>query len=90
MGEPIWPTDDRLFWEQVARDSERTVVCNPDMESRVKGNLDRLGADGVTVTVIVTRWCPEGSIYVLDENAINASLRQSMTRSLRPGRGVVW
>lgn len=93
------PVTDLLFWQQVVKDAERTVVCNPDMESRVKGILGRLGASGMKV--IASPFCPEGSVYVLDENAINAKLRQSLLRSLRepltpltrfprPGQGMSW
>lgn len=31
------PLDEVRFWAQVITDAERTVVCSPDLESRVKG-----------------------------------------------------
>jgi hypothetical protein len=75
---------DLRFWVQVAKDSERMVVCHPDLESRIKTGLDARGITGMKV--VANPYCPKDSVYVVDWNALDASARQSLTRSLRPGQ----
>jgi hypothetical protein len=75
---------DLRFWAQVAKDSERMIVCHPDAESRIKTGLDARGITGMKV--VANPYCPEGSAYVIDVNALDASVRQSRTRNLRAGR----
>ena len=55
---------DVRFWMQVMRDGERTIVCNPELESRLKMQLERRGLSG-QLTVIPSRVCPEGQARLL-------------------------
>lgn len=68
------------FWAQVMTDAKRTVICSPDLESRVKGWVDARDMGGL-ITVHVNPCCPEGRILILDEGAIQASRNQAMDRS---------
>lgn len=52
------------FWLQVIRESERTVVCSPELESRVKAAVDALGLGGV-VSVVVNRYAPDDRVYII-------------------------
>jgi hypothetical protein len=67
------------FWAQIIGDAKRTVVCTPDLESRIKGWVDARGMDGV-IKVRATPVCPEGQILIMDEQAMEADLRQSLAR----------
>lgn len=70
------------FWSQVLTDAERTVICPPDLESRLKGYIDAHGMSGA-IHVKATPICPEDRVLVLDEHAIEASLRQAIARPIR-------
>lgn len=63
------------FWVQVTTDSERTIICSPENESRIKGWIDARGM-GHVLTVLVERYVPDDQIFVLDHNAFEASQRQ--------------
>lgn len=64
-----------MFWRQVILDAKRTVMCNPDLESRCKGWVDARGV-GHLVTVKASPWVPIDRVFVIDEQAIEASLRR--------------
>jgi hypothetical protein len=76
------------FWAQVTGDAKRTVVCPPDLESRVKGWVDARSM-GHLIRVNANPACPPDRIFIIDEQAIHASLAESLQR-FRPsvwGRG---
>ena len=75
MGEPTW--DDIRFWMQVLRDSRRTVMCSPELESRLKTRLAALGLDGL-FTVKVNRHLPDDTLLVVDEQAMAAELSKPL------------
>lgn len=70
------------FWSQVMTDAERTVICPPDLESRCKGYVDARGLGGL-ITVKASPSCPPNQILVLDERAVEASLREAVARPIR-------
>ena len=70
------------FWAQVIGDARRTVLCPPDLESRIKGWVDARGMGGI-IRVMASPFCPKGSIYVIDDGATAASLNQSVQRSIK-------
>lgn len=69
--------DEVRFWAQVTGDAKRTVVCSPDMESRVKGWVDARGLGGV-LTVKASPVCPDDRVLLVDEQAIDAAFRESV------------
>jgi hypothetical protein len=74
-------TEIRL-WAQVAGDARRTIVCSPDLESRIKGWLSARDLLGFH-TVEVNPYMPDGRIFVVDSGAINAYMAQAMNRPIR-------
>lgn len=70
------------FWAQVIGDSKRTVICTPDLESRVKGWVDARDM-GALIKVIANPACPPNQIFVIDEQAIEANFQQSITKPHR-------
>jgi len=68
-----------LFWSQVIGDSRRTVVCNPDLESRIKGWVDARGMGGV-LKVQPNPACPANRMFVIDEQAIAAGFNESVQK----------
>lgn len=69
--------DEVRFWAQVTGDAKRTVVCSPDMESRVKGWVDARGV-GAVLTVKASPVCPDGRVLVIDEQAVAAAWREEL------------
>lgn len=61
-------TEER-FWAQVPTDSQRTVVCSPSLEPRVKSWVEARGVVGI-ITVIANRYVPDGQVYVIDQHAL--------------------
>ena len=70
------------FWQQVMTDSERTIICEPDLESRIKGWIDARGLGGL-ITVEASPYCPPGRLIILDPHAIDAALAEARAESLR-------
>ena len=71
------PLTEIRFWQQVIGDSRRTVLCPPEMESRCKGYVDARGLGGV-ITVVASRACPDDRLYVMDEQALMASVNRPL------------
>lgn len=61
------------FWAQVIGDAKRTIVCNPDLESRIKTWIDVRSMSGI-LKVEPNPYCPMDRVFVIDEQAINATL----------------
>lgn len=70
------------FWAQVVGDSKRMVLCNPDLESRVKGWIDARGMGGI-LTVLADSACSMDRIYVVDQPALDAAYQQVLQRPIR-------
>lgn len=69
--------DDVQFWLIALTESQRTVICSPELESRLKTQVDARGL-GAVLTVVPSRMCPAGCVYVMDENAIDAVGREAL------------
>ena len=74
--------DEIRFLMQMTTDSERTLICEPDRVHAVRAAVDQLGAVG-TFTVAASPVCPPGKILLLDEQAMEASWRQTIQRAGR-------
>ena len=73
------------FWAQVVGDARRTIICPPDLESRIKGWLSARDLLGFH-TVEVNEYMPADRIFVVDQGALDAYMAQAMGRPvhLRP------
>lgn len=71
------------FWAQIIGDARRTVLVNPDLESRVKGWVDARGLGGV-ITVNASPAVPTDRCYVIDTGAVEADLRRALQGRWRP------
>ena len=67
------------FWMQVMGDAKRTIVCSPDLESRVKGWIDARGM-GHLLKMVANQACPDNRIIIIDEQALAADLAASIQR----------
>lgn len=76
MNEPLAEV---RFWTQVMADSERTIICSPENESRIKSWIDARNCGGI-LKVQVETFVPDDQIFVMDHNAIEASRRQLFTQ----------
>jgi hypothetical protein len=73
----VW-TDVR-FWSLVMGDLRRTILCSPDMESRMKGIVDSYGVDGF-ITVLASPYVPDDKVYVIDNTAVESTLARLNTQ----------
>jgi hypothetical protein len=62
-----------LFWQQIFDDQKRTIICTPDLESRVKGCIDARGLFGI-FEVLASPNMPEDQIMIVDKQAIKAAM----------------
>ena len=77
--------DDVYFFGQVLKDMERVVICSPDLESRVKSRIAALGLENLwTVQVQVS--LPDGKLFIVDPNAVEALCRQHVQQCVIGGR----
>ncbi|MFD9249528.1 hypothetical protein [Streptomyces bottropensis] len=76
--------DEIRFRLQIAADARRTLICEPDQVDAVQAAVDQLDAGG-TFTVKASPYCPAGQIVVIDEQALEASWRQTVQRVARQG-----
>lgn len=67
------------FLMQTTADAHRTLMCEPDRADAVRAAVDQLGA-GHLFTVKASPCCPEGKVVVIDEQALEASWRQTLQR----------
>ena len=74
--------DEVRFWAIVRRSQARTVVCSPEMESRVKTMIDARGLPG-TYKVVVSPGCPDTAVYMIDEGAIEAATNEALSKPPR-------
>lgn len=69
------------FWAQVTGDAKRLVLCNPDLESRIKGWIAARNMDGL-LTVVADPACPMDRVFVVDQQAIDAAYQQVLQRPI--------
>jgi hypothetical protein len=79
------PLTEVHFWAQVIGDAKRTVICSPDLESRVKGWVEARGMGGI-ITVQAGPFVPDNRLYIIDTPALDASLQQSIQEGIRNWR----
>lgn len=65
------------FWDQVVQDSRRTLLVSPELESRAVEMVKARDLAHV-VTVKANPHLPEGNVYLVDEQAIEADLRRTL------------
>jgi hypothetical protein len=70
------------FWAQVTGDAKRLVLCNPDLESRIKGWIDARGMSGI-LSVIADPACPIDRVFIVDQPALDAAYRQVLQRPIK-------
>lgn len=70
------------FWSQVFGDAKRTILCPPDLESRVKGYIAARGMGGV-LTVEASPVCPPEQIIVIDEQGMTADFWAAAAQPIR-------
>lgn len=79
--------DEIRFLLQMHADAQRTLICEPDRVHAVRAAVDQLDAADI-FTVKASPVCPPGKILVLDEQALEASWRQTVqgfARGIRMG-----
>lgn len=81
--------DEIRFHHQIRTDARRTLICEPDRAAAVQAAVEQLNA-GDTFTVKASPYCPEGQIVVIDEQAIEASWRQTVQRMAGQGIRLHW
>lgn len=84
MRTPQWYLD-LLFHKQVEQDSARTIVCAPGMEHAIRAAIDQLGVRHDLHKVVASSFCPDGTAYVIDEQAINAAMEEQVAL-MKPSR----
>ena len=73
------PIENLRVWLQEFHDSERTIMCSPEWESRIKTMVAMSPCAGLW-TVTVQPWMSDDQVYVMDHNAMEAASRQAMQR----------
>lgn len=68
--------NDIRFYDQILGDAKRTICCPPEHATAVRDEVERRGA-GHLFTVLVSPVCPPGKLIVIDEQAMEASMRQA-------------
>lgn len=67
------------FWAIAFKAMERTILCSPDAESRIKCWIDARGLSGV-YTVIANPYVPDDRLYIVDQGAIDADTNRMMAQ----------
>jgi hypothetical protein len=71
---------DAINFLHIARkESKRTILCEPHREHQMRTAVDQAGAAHI-LTVRPSAACPEGKLIVIDENALEAGLREAAQR----------
>jgi hypothetical protein len=71
------------FFHLTREESKRTILCEPHREHQVRAVIDQAGAADI-LTVRPSTACPEGRLIVIDESAIEASLREAAQSPMFP------
>lgn len=77
------PLTEVSFWAQVLTDAERTVVCSPENESRIKTWVATRGLSG-SITVLVSPIVRDDQLIVMDPHAFDAMRAQREQRTPLP------
>ena len=73
------------FWAQVIGDAKRTIICDPDLESRIKAWIDARGMGGI-LAVSPSPYVPRNTILILSD--ANSPLAHALPSADQCGRGV--
>jgi hypothetical protein len=64
------------FFHIAREESKRTILCEPHHERQVRAAVDHAGAAEI-LAVRPSAACPEGKLIVIDDNALEAGLREA-------------
>jgi hypothetical protein len=64
------------FLHLIREGSKRTILCEPHREHQVRATIDQARAADI-LTVRPSGACPEDKLLVIDENALEAGLREA-------------
>jgi hypothetical protein len=78
---------DLRFWDQIHRDAKRTLVCSPTQADDIRRTVEEAGG-GDIITVLANAVVPDGTMYVLDVQAMEAWEREQQDIDLRNMR--IW
>lgn len=67
------------FFDLVRQESKRLILCELHREHQVRAAVDQAGAADI-LTVRPSAVCPEGKLIVIDEDALEAGLREAAQR----------
>jgi hypothetical protein len=70
------------FWAQVTGDAKRLVLCNPDLESRIKCWIDARQMSGI-LQVVADPACPMDRVHIVDQPALDAAYQQVLQRPVK-------
>ena len=73
---------DIRFYEQIAGDAKRTILCQPAMVAAVEEVIAAKGAERL-FKVLASPVCPEGKLLIIDEQGLEASFRAAAQRPIR-------
>ena len=73
------------FAEIVREEARRTVLCNSADVDRIRWWVDQSGYDDI-LTVLGSEFVPAGQMYVVDNQALDASTREAIQRMSREFR----
>jgi len=79
----VSPLDEVRFWLIMLEEVKRTIICSPEAESRIKSGLEARGLAGLN-KVIVSRACPDGQVYIIDEGALEGYMNSMYQRNQFP------
>ncbi|HEY9370440.1 hypothetical protein [Streptomyces sp.] len=68
---------DVRFYEQVLGDARRTILCPPGLVDTIKAAVDVYDAGGL-FQVVASQCCPEGRLLVIDEQGMEAAMRETV------------
>ena len=71
------------FWQQVTVDAERTILCSPENESRIKTWIGVSGHEHI-LRVHASPAIPDDRIFVMDHHAAEAAFAQSVAHTPAP------
>lgn len=63
------------FLDLVREESKRTILCEPHREHQLRAAVDQEGAAEI-LTIRPSKVCPVGKLIVIDENALEAGMRE--------------
>jgi len=60
-------------------ESKRTIICRPEHATELRWRIDQAGLDDV-LKIVEQSFVPEGTIWIIDEQAIEAGTRQALAK----------